>query len=236
MHPVGREHDPAPLLPTQFGRDPGRAEPRVAQGEGQHSLLHEGRGLVGHLRPPPFPRPQDLRAEPEHLATPPVVRRGVDPHGPTGRPDVAELLGEGECSQPEPVPGIIDGQGGPPFRSTARSSERMGRLRLQVWDVPRRRYNSEIGQPRPRTDGAAPSFEALLGPAVEPWRPRSPPAPTVGPPVKPPARARRRGTLPPGDDLGGASPVVIEGPGELTIPHGSVPIASEPLTSDTRRS
>lgn len=45
----------------------------------------------------------DLRAEPEHLVTPPVERGGVDPHGPAGRPNVPELTGEGKCSQPEPV-------------------------------------------------------------------------------------------------------------------------------------
>ena len=36
----------------------------------------------------------------------------------------------------------------PPSPSTARSSERMRRLFLQVWEVARCRYNSGIGQPK----------------------------------------------------------------------------------------
>src|SRR3989442_1515329 len=128
----------------------------LAPGEGRAPLLHERRGLVGHLGPPTLPGPQDLRAEPEHLSPPPVVRGGVDPHGPAGGPGVAELLGQGQCSQPELVQGIINGQGGPPFRSTGRSSERMGRLLLQVWEVDGRRYISGIGHPK-RPDPPVPS-------------------------------------------------------------------------------
>jgi len=36
------------------------------------------------------------------LSPPSVVRGVVDPHGPAGRSDAAELLGEGGHSQPEP--------------------------------------------------------------------------------------------------------------------------------------
>lgn len=36
----------------------------------------------------------------------------MDPHRPARGPHVAEFGGEGECSQPEPVEGIILGQGG----------------------------------------------------------------------------------------------------------------------------
>jgi hypothetical protein len=87
----------------------------VTEREGHHPLLDERRGLVGHLRPPSFPGHEDLRAEPEHLGPPPVERGGVDPHGPARGTDVAELGGERQCSQPEPVEGIIFGQGGASF-------------------------------------------------------------------------------------------------------------------------
>ena len=115
MHPVRREHDPAPLVPAELRRDPGRPEPGVAEGEGHHPLLDEGGGLVGHAGPAALPGAQYLRAEPEGLGSPPVERGGMDPHGPAGRPHVAQLLGQGECSQPEPVQGIIGGQGGASF-------------------------------------------------------------------------------------------------------------------------
>src|SRR5207249_4710428 len=77
--------------------------PGVAQGEGQDPLLDERRGLVGHLGAAALSGPQDLRAEPEHLVTPPIEGGWMDPHGSAGRPYVAQLLGERQCSQPEPV-------------------------------------------------------------------------------------------------------------------------------------
>jgi hypothetical protein len=115
VHAVWRQHDPAPLWAPQLRRDPHRAEARVTQGKGHDPLLDERGGLVGHPGPAAFSWPQDLRPEPEHLAPPSVERGRVDPHRPTRCPDVAELGGEGQCSQPEPVEGIILGQGGASF-------------------------------------------------------------------------------------------------------------------------
>ena len=118
VHPVRGEDDPSPLRTAELRGDPGRAEPGVTQGEGHHPLLDEGRGGVGHPGAAPFSRSEDLRAVQQELPTPPVVGGGMDPHGPARCPSVPQFLGEGECSQPEPVQGIIGGQGGPPFRST----------------------------------------------------------------------------------------------------------------------
>jgi hypothetical protein len=90
-HPIGRQHDPAPLGPGQLSGDPGRPEAGMSEGEGDHPLLDQRAGGIGHLRGPPFPGPQDLGAIAVQPVLPPVVGRGMDPHGPTGRPDIAQL-------------------------------------------------------------------------------------------------------------------------------------------------
>ena len=83
----------------------------MTEGEGQHPLLDVLGCGVGHPGLSALPRPQDLQAEPVHLALPPVVRGVVDAHGPAGGPD-ADLLGEAKQPHPEPEQGIILGQGG----------------------------------------------------------------------------------------------------------------------------
>jgi hypothetical protein len=60
--PVRGELDAAPVGSGELGGDPGRPEPRVAEGKGHHPLLHQRAGGGGHARHPPLPGPQDLRA------------------------------------------------------------------------------------------------------------------------------------------------------------------------------
>ena len=80
----------------QLGRDPGWPEPWVAEGEGDHPLLDQWAGGVGHAGHPAFSGPQDLVAVAVQLLLPPVVGGGLDPHGPTGRPHIAQLGRHGE--------------------------------------------------------------------------------------------------------------------------------------------
>jgi hypothetical protein len=68
----------------------------MTQGEGDHSLLDQHAGLIGHPGWPSFPRSQDLWAVPVQLPLPAVEGRGMDAHGPAGGPDIAELAGHGE--------------------------------------------------------------------------------------------------------------------------------------------
>jgi hypothetical protein len=95
-HPIGRQDDPTPLRPGQLSSDPGRPEPRVTERVGDHLLLHQRAGGIRHPRHPPLSGPQDLRAIAVQLALPAVVGRGMDPHGPTRRPDIAQFCGHGE--------------------------------------------------------------------------------------------------------------------------------------------
>jgi hypothetical protein len=90
-HPIGGQDTPAPLGPGQLGGDPGRPKAGMAKGEGDHPLLHQGAGGIGHPRDPSLPRPQDLRTMAVQLPLPAVIGRGVDPHGPAGRSHVAQL-------------------------------------------------------------------------------------------------------------------------------------------------
>jgi hypothetical protein len=75
----------------EFGGDPGRPKPRVAEGERDHPLLDQDTGLVRHPRHATFPGPQDLWAMPLQLPLPAVVGGGVNAHGPARRPHIAEL-------------------------------------------------------------------------------------------------------------------------------------------------
>src|SRR4029453_15940185 len=95
-HPVGRQADLTPLWSGELGGDPGWAEPWVAEGEGDHSLLDQDAGLVGHLWHPAFSWPQDLGAVPVQLVLPAVEGRGLDPHGPAGSAHRAPLGSGGE--------------------------------------------------------------------------------------------------------------------------------------------
>jgi hypothetical protein len=78
--PFAEDHDLSPLVTPELSRDPGRAQPRMTEGEGHDPLLDERGSLVRHFRPTPLPWPRDLRAEPEHLAAPPIghVREADD--------------------------------------------------------------------------------------------------------------------------------------------------------------
>jgi hypothetical protein len=97
---VGLKQDQILLITAT---DPGRPEPGVAQGEGHHPLLDERRGLVGHLRSPALPWPQDLRTEPLELVAPPVERhRGARP-SPDRQP--------GRCRAPGRGRTAVDGTG-----------------------------------------------------------------------------------------------------------------------------
>jgi hypothetical protein len=77
----------------QLGGDPGRPEAGMAEGEGDHPLLNQHAGLVGHARWATLAGPQDLGAMPIQLPLPAVEGGGMDPHGPTRRPHIAELSG-----------------------------------------------------------------------------------------------------------------------------------------------
>jgi hypothetical protein len=110
--PVGAESDATPLGTSQLRGDAVRSETGMPQRERQHSRLNERGRRVGHPRRPTLPWPQDLQPEPQCLASPPVVARRVNPHHPTRRPNVAELLSQPENPKPEPKQGIITSQGG----------------------------------------------------------------------------------------------------------------------------
>jgi hypothetical protein len=56
----------------ELGGDPGWPEAGMAQGEGDHTLLDERAGGIGHARHPALPWPQDLRAVPVQLLLPAV--------------------------------------------------------------------------------------------------------------------------------------------------------------------
>jgi hypothetical protein len=77
--PVGRQADGAPAGLGQLGGDPGRPKARVAEGEGDHPLLDQGAGGVGHARGPPLTGPQELGAIAVELALPPVEVEGWIP-------------------------------------------------------------------------------------------------------------------------------------------------------------
>jgi hypothetical protein len=63
----------------------------MAQGEGDHPLLDQGAGGVGHAWWPPLSWSQDLGAMPVKLALPAVVGGGMDAHRSAGGPHIAEL-------------------------------------------------------------------------------------------------------------------------------------------------
>jgi hypothetical protein len=83
----------------------------VAEREGDHPLLDQHTCPIRHPWGPTFPGPQDLGAVPVQLPLPPVEGGGVDAHGPAGRPQVAELGGDGEGPSTEPVQRVILGHG-----------------------------------------------------------------------------------------------------------------------------
>jgi hypothetical protein len=70
----------------------------MAEGEGDHPLLDQHAVLIGHPRHPAFPLAQDLGAVAIQLPLPAVIGGGVNAHGATRGPDIAQLCGDGEHS------------------------------------------------------------------------------------------------------------------------------------------
>jgi hypothetical protein len=105
--PVGRQADAAPLGPAKFGCDASGSEAWVPEGKGDHPLLDEDRGGVGHLGGPTLPGSQHLEAEAQRMMSPPVVGRGVDSHHSACCLHIAEFAGQGEDAQAVFVEGII---------------------------------------------------------------------------------------------------------------------------------
>jgi hypothetical protein len=68
----------------------------MPKGEGDYPLLDQHAELIGHARRPALSRAQHLWTVPVQLPLPPVIGRGVDPHGPTRRPHIAQLGGDSE--------------------------------------------------------------------------------------------------------------------------------------------
>jgi hypothetical protein len=93
-HPVGGEPDRTPARLGQLGGDPGRAEAGMPEGEGDHPLLDQHAGGIRHPRWSAFSGSQDLRAVAVELSLPAVVGGGMDAHGPTRRPHIAQLCGD----------------------------------------------------------------------------------------------------------------------------------------------
>jgi hypothetical protein len=103
QHPpdaVRRDPQAAPLLPRQLGADPLRAEPGLAEREGDDPLLQMRPELVRHPRPAPLPRPQRLQAPPLDLLRPAVIGRVMHTHRPASRTNT-DLARERE--QPQPI-------------------------------------------------------------------------------------------------------------------------------------
>jgi hypothetical protein len=111
---VGADDDAAPALLGEARADPARAETGLAEAERDHPLLDEDARLVRHPRRPPLPGPEHLQATAQDRAPPAVVGRRMDAHDPTRRPDVAELGGQAEQPQAEPVEDVIIDHGAAP--------------------------------------------------------------------------------------------------------------------------
>jgi hypothetical protein len=95
-HPVGGEPDRTPARLGQLGGDPGRAEAGMPEGEGDHPLLDQHTGGIGHAGWSTFPWPEDLGAVAVQLPLPAVIGRGMNAHRSTGGPDIAELTRHGK--------------------------------------------------------------------------------------------------------------------------------------------
>jgi hypothetical protein len=82
----------------------------MGEGEGEHPLLDQRRGRIGHARRAPLSRVQDVEAKAQHLAPPAVVGGAVDPHCPAGGRH-ADLFGERKDALAEAKKRIILSQG-----------------------------------------------------------------------------------------------------------------------------
>ena len=84
---VVRDDEPAPLLAAQLGSDSPWPVARMGDREGNDSLLHHRRQLVGHLWGASLPGPEHLEPVPVDEALPAVVGRAVHAEGPAGLAD-----------------------------------------------------------------------------------------------------------------------------------------------------
>ena len=107
-----RDHQAAPHRLPQLGRDPPRAQAGVTQGEGDHPLLQLGRHLVGHPRPPSFPRAEHLQPLAQHLVAQPVVAGAVVAELAAGLA-YPHLAGSSEKLDPVAEEQVIIGHGRP---------------------------------------------------------------------------------------------------------------------------
>jgi len=84
---VAGDDEPAPTGARELGRDPPRAEPRVAEREGDDPLLDQRRELIGHPWSAALARPQRAQALALDPSLPGVVGRTVDTERAAGRGD-----------------------------------------------------------------------------------------------------------------------------------------------------
>lgn len=115
MRAVGRDRDPSPLLMPELSRRsrldrsrgwPSPKAPDAARRAGRSGWPCEARDT---------PRHQYRRTEPIRLSFSATKRGGVDTHRPKRGPHVAEVRGERESSQPDPLEGTILGGEAAPF-------------------------------------------------------------------------------------------------------------------------
>jgi hypothetical protein len=118
----------------------------MTKSQGDHTLLDQHAGGIGHARHPPLSGPQDLGAMPLQLPLPAVVGRGMDAHGPTGRSDVANSAAIAKVRRRKRYSKSSCVTATPPGSLTWSSGRRMHRRSASVGDVPRCRYISGIGQ------------------------------------------------------------------------------------------
>jgi hypothetical protein len=183
--PVGRQADPAPFGSGELGGDPGRAEAGMTQREGDHPLLDQRAGGIGHPRHSALPRPQDLRAVPVQLPLPAVVGRGMDPHGRQAARTLPSSAAIANTHRRKRYSRSSCVTATRPFSSTWSSRRRMRRRCALVGDVPRCRYISGIGH----TSGSEePHVSALIRPVVG-IAPRDGPE-RESPPRRPPSPVR----------------------------------------------
>src|SRR6266542_1780283 len=114
-HARARDDQAAPCRAAQLRGDTPWTQAGLAQGEGDDSLLEEGRELVGHARRTALTRPQDLQTVTLHEGSPAVIARAVIAELAAG-PTNADVPGAREQTQTVTEEQIIIGHGsGPPL-------------------------------------------------------------------------------------------------------------------------
>jgi hypothetical protein len=81
---VVRDEQAAPALAPELSGDAGGTESGVTESEGDDPALDQRGELVGHARPAPLPRAQDLQSMPLDHPLPAVVGGAVDPESAAG--------------------------------------------------------------------------------------------------------------------------------------------------------